>query len=102
MNSLEFINDRIRSYETMLLTAIDTKCSVEQIRHYKERLNIFYQIKTELEAWYIIKDVLELTVNELDEEEIEMKVFFTNAKVELNDTRKEFKKIKKALEVKND
>mgnify|MGYP003289533273 CR=1 FL=1 len=60
MNSLEFINDRIRSYETMLLTAIDTKCSVEQIRHYEERLNVFHQIKTELEIFELLKPQLDL------------------------------------------
>ena len=66
---------------------------------YEEELELFKQIKTELEAWYIIKNALELTENELGEEEIDMKVFFTNAKVEVCDTRKEFKKLKKALEV---
>lgn len=55
MNSLEFVDDRIRSYETMLLTAIDTKCSEEQIKYYEEKLNIFRQIKAELEAWEVVK-----------------------------------------------
>lgn len=60
MNSLEFVNDRIRSYETMLLTAIDTKCSKKQIRYYEERLNIFQQIKAELEAWEVVKEELQI------------------------------------------
>lgn len=55
MTSLEFINDKIRTYETMLLTAIDTKCSTEQIRYYEERLNVFKQIKEELEVIEVIK-----------------------------------------------
>ena len=55
MTNLDFVKDRIRSYETMLLTAIDTKCSKKQIRYYEERLNIFQQIKAELEAWEVVK-----------------------------------------------
>lgn len=62
MTSLKFVNDRIRSYETMLLTAIDTKCSEEQIKHYEERLNVFKQIKNELESLKLIKDKLILSV----------------------------------------
>ena len=60
MNSLEFINDRIRSYETMLLTAIDTKCSKKQIKHYEEILNVFKQIKSELEAWEVVKPYVDI------------------------------------------
>jgi hypothetical protein len=55
MSSLEFVNDRIRSYETMLLTAIDTKCSKKQIKYYEEMLNVFKHIKKELEVIEIIR-----------------------------------------------
>lgn len=109
MSSLEFINDRIRNYETMLLTAIDTKCSKKQIKHYEERLNVFKQIKLKLEAWEIVKnknvdmllfilyyDNLEEYNNYIKslEEECDYKNYLL--------TQEEADTIKKALEVENE
>ena len=66
MTNLKFVNDRIRSYETMLLTAIDTKCSEEQIKYYEERLNMFKQIKAELEAWEFVKEEVGFAIENIE------------------------------------
>lgn len=106
MTNLEFINEKIketkrsiRTWEMLLKNKPNDEVLAKCLNIREKELQSFQQIKNELEAWKIIKNALELTTNELGEEEIEMKVFFTNAKVELNDTRKEFKIIKEALEV---
>lgn len=85
------------TYDCELSCLVDKLGELEDLMK-KYNINSIDNLKDILEAWYIIKDALELTENELGEEEIEMKVFFTNAKVEVCDTRKEFKKLKKALE----
>lgn len=98
MTKLEFIKKEIKSCREKIRDYKYRGMSKFLIKQQENRLKTLNQIKTDLEAWYIIKDALELTENEFGEE-IEMNVFFTNAKVECNDTRKEFKKLKKALEL---
>ena len=101
MNSLAFINKEIKQNKSLVkrytnhLLAFPSSIIESRLEEIKEELYHLQQIKDELEAWYIIKNALELTTNSLGEEEIDMKVFFTNAKVDVCDTRKEFRKIKK-------
>lgn len=120
MNNLEFIEKEIETVEKELVEIVDITNDYlelpdtyenkndlidganERYSNYSLRLSKLIQIKNILEAWYIIKNALELTENELGEEEIEMKVFFTNAKVEVCDTKEEFYIIKKALEIENE
>ena len=111
MNSLEYIRNKISKKIKTINEKRNfmTNCKIMNIPFnsnltYEDEKELEYlrQVESELEAWFVIKNALELTENELGEEEIEMKVFFTNAKVEVCDTREEFYIIKKALEVEDE
>ena len=52
MNSLEFIDEEIKRYK-----AIVSITSGEKKTYYKKVIKQLQQIKTELEAWYEIKDL---------------------------------------------
>lgn len=123
MNSLEYIDNDIKTCKRLikkLEKSIDTYDEVlqgpldpidqrfyrpkqdfiDQLNRYKNTLNILKQIKAELEAWYILKEDLEHTENELGEHEIELRKFYTDADVEVEDTKEKYYTLKKALEVK--
>ena len=85
MNSLEFIEKQILlvqqniQYHKNLLAESGKEYAneiISAIKLLEPELQTLLQIKSELEAWNIIKDALELTENELGEEEIEMKKNF--------------------------
>lgn len=108
MNSLEFIEKEIKttkkSYSAfdldyMLFGRESDKKESERLL---KKLKHLQQIKTELEAWYILKFDLEHTENELGEHEIELRKFYTDADVEIHDTKEKYYTLKKALEVQDD
>lgn len=97
MNSLEFINEEIKRYKTVIRIV-----SGERKSYYKKVVKQLQQIKSELEAWYVLKPDLEHTENALGEHEIKFRKFYTDADVELHDTKEKYYKLKKALEVEDE
>lgn len=89
MNSLEWINKQIEKY----------KCFYEEDKDYKEiqegwgKLIVrFQQIKTQLEAWEVIKKyVKEISINGIVFEHI----------INVSHTKQNYEIIKKALEIEN-
>lgn len=109
MNTLEYIDKQILfvkqniQYHKDLLTKVEDNESIEIIKStiklLEPDLQTLYQIKSELEAWYMLKPDLEHTENELGEHEIELKKFYTDADVEQHDTKEKYYTLKKALEI---
>lgn len=107
MNSLEFINKEIDDLQTEiehLKNAIrlkpvyaDTFYECERAKECQARLNVLEQIKTELEAWEVVKKHLEYFPddywNGITEEIITM-----TSQID----KKDYPTIKKALEVKDE
>lgn len=112
MNSLEYIDKQILfvkqniQYHKELLATTEDDESIEIIKStiklLEPDLQTLQQIKAELEAWYVLKPDLEHTENKLGEHEIELRVFYTDADVELHDTKEKYYKLKKALEVEDE
>lgn len=113
MNSLEFINQNIFDCKNHIKylenKIIEDKKYPSLVKSHRERiedlkpiLQQLEQIKSELEAWYVLKPDLEHTENDLGEHEIELRVFYTDADVEQHDTKEKYYTLKKALEVENE
>ena len=116
MNSLEYINNDIKTCERLikkLEKSIDTYDEVlqgpldpidqrfyrpkqdfiDQLDRYKNTLNILQQIKTELEAWEVVKKyVKEISVNGIAFEHI----------INVSHTKQNYEVVKKALEVEDE
>lgn len=98
MNSLEFINQEIKFLEDMInmdLALMEDEEDLEDIAKKQQHLSYLQQIKTELEAWEVVKKHLEHFpddyYNGIPEEIITM-----TSKID----KKDYPTIKKALEVK--
>lgn len=110
MNSLKLIDKLIMEHKINIdihkgILLIDDSRKFfhnKVIKESEESINVLRQIKAELEAWYVLKPDLEHTENDLGEHEIELRKFYTDADVELHDTKEKYYKLKKALEVKNE
>lgn len=110
MNSLEFIRKKIskkikiiNEKRNFMINCKNMNIPFNPEITYEDQKELEYlrQIECELEAWYVLKPDLEHTENELGENEIKLKVFYTDAKVEKDDTREKYYTLKKALEVKD-
>ena len=119
MTSKEFIEKEIEKLKELL--ELDNVLCLSSDEHYKSwdnSLKMFQQIKSELEAWEVVKDKISITVyydNEQDyEEDINShNAICLNSNLKLQNynneeewfvplTDEENKKIKDVLEVKND
>ena len=92
MTSLEFIEEQIEELKELLVVDVvllSNKYDIDEIENKKERLKILEQIKTELEAWEVVK-----IYTDTSEDTVNTEYYF------IKGMDSEFETIKKALEVK--
>lgn len=119
MNSLEFINQEIEDLNNKI-KYLKEKHYTSFVRNYinycEEKLEMFQQIKTELEAWESVKDKINITEYYDNEQDYEEDINSHNAlclnsnlKIQNSNNEEDWfipldnedcKKLKKALEVK--
>lgn len=104
MNSLEFIDKLIVEYEKTINNFIrfskghpDKELFIKCATIYEEKLNHLHQIKTELEAWEVVKDNIKIEIFE----NYHYPQFIIRTRYEKGLINKEqYKTLKKTLEVK--
>ena len=119
MNSLEFINKEIENIKE-LLELDDVLClkTDEDYKFWYDRLQTLQQIKTELEAWEVVKDKINITEYYDNEQDYEEDINSHNAlclnsnlKIQNSNNEEDWfipldnedcKKLKKALEVEDE
>lgn len=102
MNSLEFINSEIKFLEDMInmdLALVEDEFDLQEISKKQEKLQTLQQIKTELEAWEVVKKDIILDTDSYDCDD--MSCTFEYAKFYTDDYEK-LDKLYKALEVKDE